>query len=257
MALDAEAELARNRIDPRYRADTETRGELASVFTLSGNAYELLSQALAANTAPNIDPAIVLSSSQQSRRQAEILRTERRDERQRVQLTLAEQARQLSERLAREIAAMEAAFETDNGDAWREHIANRVMDPDEIPQRRPYESMQDYRQRLETVLIATMIDENGNIRPEYANSDDPDVRRYADWAHSKHRKNEIDSAPQSELEEILAKPANRSDLNFLAQSSVRGDPNGQGAELSDAADRQREDAASASSAELDGFLLGN
>lgn len=228
-------------------------------FYDSAAVLEARSQYLANTISDDKEAPVMLSGSQKARRGASSSDTKRRrlEEQQRVQLTLAEQARQLSEYLAQQIAGFETSFETELGDAWREVIANRVLNPDDIPQRKQGESMQDYRERLETVLIATMIDENGNIRPGYANNDDPDVRRYADWAHSKHRKNEIDSAPQGDLEEILAKHANRSDLNFVAQSSVRGGPSGQGAELSDAADRQRENAASASTAELDGFLLGN
>lgn len=261
MALDAEAELARSRIDPRYRANAETRGELANIFTLTGNAYELLSQALGANTAPDKDPAIVLSSSQQSRRQAEIVKSERRREQQRIQLTLADQARQLSERLGHEIAAMEAAFEAEMGDAWREQIANKVMKADEIPQRRDGESMKDYRERLETALIATIIDDDGSIRPEYANSDDPDVRRYADWAQAQHQKREVDAYLERRNDPSLSEGQRTLEDGAFIRSSSAGQMLEAQSELKDGAhlenglDQQRSDRASSASAEADAFSI--
>jgi len=261
MALDAEAELARSRIDPRYRADAETRGELANVFALSGNAQELLSQALVAITAPDKDPAIILSASQQSRRQAEIVKSEKRDERQRIHLTLAEQARQLSERLGREIAAMEMAFEAEMGDAWREHIANRVMDADDIPQRREGENMKDYRERLETVLIAVMIDDDGSIRPEFANSDDPDVRRYADWAQAQHQKREVDAYLELRNDPSLSEGQRTLEDDAFSRSSSAGhmleaqSQTKEGAHLEDGLDQQRSDRASTATAEADAFSI--
>lgn len=161
-------------------------------FSLSNSDRHLLHAAVAAE---NGGSGFILPSAQQTSEanpNSEASKR-KREERHQTQLSLAEQARQLSERLGREIALMEATFEAQYGDAWREHIANKVMDPDDIPQRRDGETMVDYRQRLETVLIATMIDENGNIRPEYANSDDPDVRRYANWAQAQHTKRGADA----------------------------------------------------------------
>ncbi|MEP3051791.1 MAG: hypothetical protein ABJP48_03505 [Erythrobacter sp.] len=177
-------------------------------FTESGNAHELRSQAIAANLADDKDASIVLSSSQQTKREALNAgpSTKQRSERQQLHLTLAEQARQLSEQLAQQIAALESAFEAEMGDAWREQITNKVMDPDTIPQRREGEAMQAYRERLEVVLIATMIDPaTGNIRPEYANNDGPDIQRYAEWAQARHRQNELANTPPEQMQEFLAK----------------------------------------------------
>jgi hypothetical protein len=91
-----------------------------------------------------------------------------------------------SAQLGREIAGWETQFEEQFGDAWRETIANEVLDPDEIPQRHDGESMQAYRDRLETALIAEMIGANGNIKPEY--SDSP----YARWTQAEFEKRETD-----------------------------------------------------------------
>lgn len=98
---------------------------------------------------------------------------------------------QRSEELAIDIAKMEAGFEAKYGDAWRETIANEVLDPDEIPERRDGESMADYRERLEEVLIEKMINlATGEIRPQYANN--PDTAEYAKWAKAEYDKGETD-----------------------------------------------------------------
>jgi hypothetical protein len=98
---------------------------------------------------------------------------------------------QESARLGRNIAEMEATFEERYGDAWRETIANKVLDPDEIPERREGESMEDYRERLEDVLIEKMIDPaTGEIRPKYASN--PETAEYARWAKDQYDKAETD-----------------------------------------------------------------
>lgn len=92
-----------------------------------------------------------------------------------------------SAELGREIANWESQFEEQFGDAWAECIANEVLDPDEIPQRQEGESVEEYRARLESVLVATMIDPNtGEIRPEYADSP------YARWAQAQFEKGQVD-----------------------------------------------------------------
>lgn len=52
------------------------------------------------------------------------------------------------------IAESEADFESRYGEDWREQFAQRILDPDDIPQRRDGESMEEYRARLEDALIA-------------------------------------------------------------------------------------------------------
>ncbi|GAB5489644.1 MAG: hypothetical protein Pars2KO_32140 [Parasphingorhabdus sp.] len=91
-----------------------------------------------------------------------------------------------SNELSREIADWESQFEEQFGDAWRETIANEILDPDQIPERRDGESMDAYRARLEAILVAEMIDANGNIKPEYADSP------YARWAQAEYEKHEVD-----------------------------------------------------------------
>lgn len=99
---------------------------------------------------------------------------------------------QESARLGRNIAEMEARFEETYGDAWRETIANQILDPDEIPERRKGESITEYRERLEQVLIDKMIDPaTGEIRPEYASN--PDTAEYARWAKDQYDKSHVDA----------------------------------------------------------------
>lgn len=88
-----------------------------------------------------------------------------------------------------QIADFEAGFEAKYGDAWREIMANEILDPDEIPERQPGESMEDYRERLEDDLIKEMLDENGQIKDKYKN--DPEKRQWAEWAKAQHERREI------------------------------------------------------------------
>lgn len=107
-------------------------------------------------------------------------------------LTLLDRARDWSRQLGERIDTMERGFEAEKGDAWREQIANEIMDPDEIPQRRDGESMEAYRERLEDALVDKMIDPaTGQIKPEYR--DDPKLRSYAEWAQAKYQKRDVDA----------------------------------------------------------------
>lgn len=182
-------------------------------FTLSNSDRHLLHAAMVAQNGES--SGFIMPGAQQV---ADALgignENKRKRDEQQTQFRIAEQARRLSEQLARQIAQMEAAFEAEMGDAWREQIANKVMDPDDIPQRREGESMTDYRERLETVLIATMIDPaTGEIRPGYTN--DSETKRYAEWAQSQHRKNRIDNASDTELESIVTDSQNWEDLQAV------------------------------------------
>ncbi|MDJ0922265.1 MAG: hypothetical protein QNI84_14145 [Henriciella sp.] len=82
--------------------------------------------------------------------------------------------------LGRQIDDMEADFENRYGDAWREDLALDILDEDIIPQRMDGESLADYRDRVEQALIDEMLDENGNIKPEYR--DHPKYGEFAQWA---------------------------------------------------------------------------
>ncbi len=88
------------------------------------------------------------------------------------------------------IAEAEKSFEERYGEDWREQMAERILEPDEIPQRREGESMEDYRQRLEETLIEKMLDDTGEIKPEYLK--DPELREWAKWAKKEYDKLDLD-----------------------------------------------------------------
>ncbi|HIG21764.1 hypothetical protein [Henriciella sp.] len=117
-----------------------------------------------------------------------------------------------------QIADFEAGFEAKYGDAWREIMANEILDPDEIPERQPGESMEDYRERLENDLIEEMLDENGKIKDEYKN--DPEKRQWAQWAEAQHERREIGrdydvlSDPSSPTEQREASLQNTREYGF-------------------------------------------
>ena len=82
--------------------------------------------------------------------------------------------------LNRDIAKLEAGFEAQFGDAWREEIALRVFGPDAVPAQRPGERIDDYRARLERALREEMLNPDGSIKDQY--KDDPELEKYAEWA---------------------------------------------------------------------------
>ena len=88
--------------------------------------------------------------------------------------------------LNRDITALERGFEAQFGDAWREEIALRVFEPDEIPQKHPNETQDEYRTRLEKELVDKMLNPDGSIKDKY--KDDPNLRRYAQWAQKIHNR---------------------------------------------------------------------
>ena len=91
------------------------------------------------------------------------------------------------DRLSRDIAQMEDAFRLRHGDAWREELALRILDEDNIPQRKDGESMEAYRARLEPLLIGELLNPDGSIKDEYKN--DPELGDYAQWAQKKYHLN--------------------------------------------------------------------
>ncbi len=82
--------------------------------------------------------------------------------------------------LNRDISKLEAGFEAQFGDAWREEIALRVFGPDAVPAQRPGERIKDYRTRLERALREEMLNPDGSIKDQY--KDDPELEKYAEWA---------------------------------------------------------------------------
>jgi len=101
------------------------------------------------------------------------------------------------DQLERDIEDMEKRFRERDGDEWREQLVLKILDPDEIPQRREGESIEDYRKRLESILINKMLNPDGSIKKQYL--DDPELREYAEWAQKKHHYN-IARGYMSELE---------------------------------------------------------
>ena len=87
-----------------------------------------------------------------------------------------------------QIGDREREFAAEFGEEWREVLALKILDEDAIPERREGESMAEYRERLEQALIDEMLDENGNIKPEY--KDHPEYGRYAEWAQWKYDRRE-------------------------------------------------------------------
>ena len=81
------------------------------------------------------------------------------------------------EQLQKDMEGMEALFRERDGDAWREKLALNILDADDIPQRHEDESIEDYRERLEPLLIIKMLNPDGSIKTQYLN--DPDLSDYA------------------------------------------------------------------------------
>jgi len=88
--------------------------------------------------------------------------------------------------LNRDIANMEAAFHAAFGDAWREQLALRIFDENDIPRQNAGESIEDYRKRLERDLMENLLNDSGSIKAQYQN--DPDLHQYAQWAQKIHNR---------------------------------------------------------------------
>lgn len=97
---------------------------------------------------------------------------------------LQQALQQYIENLTHDIANLEAGFKDEFGDAWREEIALRIFNEDDIPQQRSGESIDEYRKRLEQALIEEMLNDNGTIKQRY--SDDPALAKYAEWAQKNY-----------------------------------------------------------------------
>ncbi len=91
------------------------------------------------------------------------------------------------ERLEQEIEALEEQFRKRDGDEWREKLALKILDADDIPPRRAGESMEAYRERLEPILMDEMLNEDGSIKAEYKNH--PELGDYALWAQKQYHLN--------------------------------------------------------------------
>lgn len=94
----------------------------------------------------------------------------------------------------------EAGFATQYGEDWREQMAQDILDPDLIPQRRDGESMTDYRARVEQALIGELLNEDGTIRNQYRSH--PKYGEWGKWAQWKH-----DQQQAQTLKDDMSDPA--------------------------------------------------
>ena len=90
-------------------------------------------------------------------------------------------------KLEKEIQSLEAGFRKRGGDEWREKLALRILDADDIPERRKDETIEAYRERIELLLIDQMLNADGSIKSEYTS--DPELSDYAEWAQKKNNYN--------------------------------------------------------------------
>ena len=96
------------------------------------------------------------------------------------------------------IADREGELEARLGDAWIEIIAGKVLDPDEMPERQDGEPIPDWRARVEDKMNEKMIDpETGEIRDEYKNHPDQDVREAAKLAQAKYDLEKLNELKQN------------------------------------------------------------
>lgn len=118
--------------------------------------------------------------------------------------------------LDNEIRKDEEKFEARDGDAWREKLALRILDKDDVPQRRTDESMTEYRERVEDALIDEML-EDGEIKDEYLN--DPELRDYARWARKEYNRDRAQETV-SELSDPNTTPERQQQL--IDEMKARG-----------------------------------
>jgi len=152
-------------------------------------------------------------------------------------IELIEATRQYIERLQKDIEDLETKFRERDGDEWREKLALKILDPDDIPQRWSDESIEAYRERLEPILIKQMLNADGSIKKQY--QDDPELRDYAEWAQKKFDLNiareyvnelEDPNTPQERKNEVYDRLEQNADIQRLvfaereaaAKSAVQG-----------------------------------
>jgi len=194
----------------------------------------------------------------------ELQENEEKERKERVDRALLlqaiEGANAFADQRAQDAERLEDIFEARFGDAWREEIANRVMDPDEIPERMDGESIEAYRERLADALIDKMIDpETGQIRPEYR--DNPELREYAEWAKARFderlARNAVENGLTQESLDDLERRAGYNGVRQAAQELV-GKGASPGSAVDQATDESRDQIADIGSAqaEIDAFGLG-
>ncbi len=115
---------------------------------------------------------------------------------------IIEQVRSNIEQMEAGLKAMEARFNVQD-EAWRETLALEILGEDEVPQRKPGESMDNYRERLEQHLINEMLNPDGTIKDKY--KDHPEYGDYAEWAQKQNNLNRA-KALTAELEDSETTP---------------------------------------------------
>lgn len=132
--------------------------------------------------------------------------------------------------LRADIKALEGEFERKYGDAWRESLALEILGDDLFPERSPGESMEDYRERVEKLMIAELLDESGQIKAEY--KDHPRYGRPAQWAYQQNiddiatRNVAVLEDPNASAEQIEEAKANieKSGLSGVVKAQRKAEP---------------------------------
>jgi hypothetical protein len=132
-------------------------------------------------------------------------------------IDLVDAANAFIEQLLRDIEELEAGFRARDGDAWREKLALKILDPDEIPQRLEGESIEEYRERLEPMLTDRMLDADGSIKAQYLN--DPELSDYAQWAQKKHHYN-LAVGHVRELEDPCTTPQRKDEIAYKLKQNA-------------------------------------
>ena len=118
--------------------------------------------------------------------------------------------------LRSDLADMEERFRARDGDAWRENLALKILEPDEFPQRREGESIEAYRERLEKNLIEDMLNPDGSIKEEYKNHHE--YSDYAQWAQKKFHYNRARGLVR-ELDDENTTPEREAEIEEQLQES--------------------------------------
>lgn len=122
---------------------------------------------------------------------------------------LAEQIRLSIEQIETDIRALEELFKKRDGEEWRENLALKILDADDIPQQEPGEDINAYRKRLEQHLIYEMLNPDGTIKDKYKN--DPKYSDYAEWAQKQYHLNNA-KAIAAELDDNTTSPQRREQI---------------------------------------------
>ena len=143
--------------------------------------------------------------------------------------------------LGRDVDDAEKGFAERYGEAWREDLALKIVDKDLIPQRMDGESFEDYRERVEDVLMDELLDAKGEIKPEY--KDHPEYSEFAIWAQDRYLLKHS-QARASELEGQEPTPEVLKEVDSLSlKLASRGAKNAETSELIEAELNARDDVA--------------